>query len=327
VNREPEKPDAMQQGALASEPPAHRSLLTAHPNAATLLAEARERIDALLGAWSERVRTIVPGRTGEALAYAINTPGKRVRAALLMAAYRSVGGISPAVAAVAAAVETVHTYSLVHDDLPCMDDDNLRRGRPTLHRAFDVPTATRVGFLLVPVAALVLAQSTRDLLLPPATLGRMASELFEAGGIEGMVGGQWLDLEAEGKTLDLDGLMAVHRGKTGALIRASCILGGMAAEAPPAVIAALAGYGQEVGLAFQIADDVLDVTGTSERLGKTAGKDAALAKSTYVTVLGIERARAEAAALASHAVRYLEEAGLPSGSLGALAQYIVNRES
>lgn len=292
-----------------------------------ILLEARDRVDALLAAWSERIQTIVPGRTGEALAYALNTPGKRVRAALVISAYRAVGGVSPAIAAVAAAVETVHTYSLVHDDLPCMDDDALRRGRPTTHRAYDVPTATRVGFLLVPVAGLVLAQAARDLLLPGPALGRMAVELFESGGIRGMVGGQWLDLEAERKQLDLEGLIAVHRGKTGALIRAACVLGALAAEAPTPVVDALAAYGQEIGLAFQIADDVLDVTATSDQLGKTAGRDAALEKSTYVSVLGVERARAEAATLATQAVRHLEQAGVPAGPLGALAHYIVARES
>jgi geranylgeranyl pyrophosphate synthase len=291
------------------------------------LVEARERVDALLGAWSERIQTIVPGRTGEALGYALSTPGKRVRAALVIAAYRAGGGVSPAIAAVAAAVETVHTYSLVHDDLPCMDDDDLRRGRPTTHRAYDVPTATRVGFLLVPVAALVLAQAARDLLLPPATLGRMARELFESGGIRGMVGGQWLDLEAERKQLDLAGLIAVHRGKTGALIRAACVLGATAAETPEPMAAALAGYGHEIGLAFQIADDVLDVTATSDQLGKTAGRDAALAKSTYVSLLGVERARAEAATHAADAVRHLQQAEVPTGPLAALAQYIVARDS
>ncbi len=297
------------------------------PDVAQLLSEARERVDGLLEAWSEKVQTIVPGRTGEALGYSLNTPGKRVRAALVLAAYRSAGGLSPAIAAVAAAVETVHTYSLVHDDLPCMDDDDLRRGRPTTHRAYDVPTATRVGFLLVPVAALVLTQAARDLVLPSQTLGRMARELFESGGIEGMVGGQWLDLEAAHQSLDHDGLIAVHRGKTGALSRAACMLGGMAAEAPPAALDALAHYGHEIGLAFQIADDVLDVTATSAQLGKTAGRDAALAKSTYVSVLGVDRARSEAAALASHAIRHLEQAGVPSAALGALAHYIVTRES
>jgi geranylgeranyl pyrophosphate synthase len=292
-----------------------------------LLAEARVRTDAILARWADRLRAEVGGRDGEALDYALRTPGKRVRAALLMAAYRAVGGESPAIDGVAAAVETVHTYSLVHDDLPCMDDDDLRRGRPTTHRRFDVPTATRVGFLLVPVAARVLAEAAADLRLPPATLGRMARELFVAGGIEGMVGGQWLDLEAERRSLTLGELVEVHRGKTGALIRAACGLGGMAAQARPAEVAALTAYGEDIGLAFQIADDVLDATATSEELGKTAGRDAALAKSTYVSLMGVEAARTEAERLSRHAVAQLEGAGVPSGALGALAGYIVTRSS
>jgi farnesyl diphosphate synthase len=155
----------------------------------------------------------------------------------------------------------------------------------------------------------------------------MAAELFEAGGIHGMVGGQWLDLEAEGRTLSLQELVAVHRGKTGALIRAACRLGGMAARAGAAELAALTAYGEDVGLAFQIADDVLDATGTSEELGKPAGRDAELAKSTYVALLGIERARQEAQRLAHRAVVHLDAAGVSSDALGALAGYIVNRTS
>ena len=300
---------------------------TAAVSALGLLAEARQRTDAILGRWAEQLRGEVGGRDGEALDYALRTPGKRVRAALLMAAYRAVGGDSPAIDGVAAAVETVHTYSLVHDDLPCMDDDDLRRGRPTTHRRFDVPTATRVGFLLVPVAARVLAAAAADLGLPPATLGRMAGELFEAGGIEGMVGGQWLDLEAERRALALPELIEVHRGKTGALIRAACTLGGIAGEGGPAEVAALTAYGEEVGLAFQIADDVLDATGTSEALGKTAGRDAALAKSTYVSLMGVDAAREEADRLARRAVAHLDAAGVPNGALGGLAGYIVTRSS
>jgi geranylgeranyl pyrophosphate synthase len=295
--------------------------------ATDLLAEARDLTDRILERWAGRLREEVPGRDGEALAYALATPGKRVRPALLLASYRAVGGRSVAVAEVAAAVETVHTYSLVHDDLPCMDDDDLRRGRPTTHVAFDVPTATRAGYLLVPVAARVLASAAEALALPPAALGRMAVELFRSGGIQGMVGGQWLDLEAEGRTLALDDLIAVHRGKTGALIRASCTLGAIAGEAGPDEVAALTDYGEDIGLAFQIADDVLDATGTSEELGKTAGRDAQLAKSTYVSVMGVEAARAEAERLARQAVGHLEAAGVPSGALGALARYIVTRNS
>ena len=296
-------------------------------SATDLLSEARDLTDRILDRWAGRLRGEVPGRDGEALAYALATPGKRVRAALLLASYRAVGGESEAVAEVAAAVETVHTYSLVHDDLPCMDDDALRRGRPTTHVAFDVPTATRAGYLLVPVAARVLAAAADALGLPQAALGRMAAELFRAGGIQGMVGGQWLDLEAEGRTLALADLIAVHRGKTGALIRASCTLGAIAAEAGPIEVAALTEYGEDIGLAFQIADDVLDATGTSEELGKTAGRDAQLAKSTYVSVMGVEAARAEAERLARHAVGHLEGAGVPSGALGALAGYIASRNS
>jgi farnesyl diphosphate synthase len=292
-----------------------------------LLREARKQTDGLLNGWAERLEQEVGGREGQALAYALRTPGKRVRAALLLAAYRAVGGASPAIGGVAAAVETVHTYSLVHDDLPCMDNDDLRRGRPTTHRAFDVATATLAGYLLVPVAARILATSATQLCLPIQILGQMAEELFDAGGIEGMVGGQWLDLEAERRRLPLADLIEVHRGKTGALIRASCTLGGMAAQAPAGRLEALTAYGEDVGLAFQIADDVLDATGTSEELGKPAGRDAQLAKSTYVGLLGIEGARAEAQRLVHRAVAHLERARVPAGALGALAGYIASRTS
>jgi geranylgeranyl diphosphate synthase, type II len=295
--------------------------------ATDLLIEAREALDLLLGDWADRLQREIGGRQGQALAYALRTPGKRVRAALLLAAYRSLGGNSPGIAGVAAAVETVHAYSLVHDDLPCMDDDDLRRGRPTTHRAFDVPTATRVGFLLVPVAARLLAVATRELGLPSAVLGRMAGELFQAGGIEGMVGGQWRDLEAERQALQLPDLIGVHRGKTGALIRAACTLGGLAAEASEVQLQALTAYGEDIGLAFQIADDILDATGTIEELGKPAGRDVELEKSTYVVLLGIEGARAEAQRLAQSAVAHLDQAGVSSATLGALAGYIVSRTS
>ena len=295
--------------------------------AAILLAEARERVDVLLGAWAERLQSLIPGREGDALAYALLSPGKRVRAALVIASYRAVGGLSPAIAAVAAAVETVHAYSLVHDDLPCMDDDDLRRGRLTVHRQYDVATATRVGYQLVPVAAQVLAQAAADLAVGPAVLGRMAVTLFQAGGIEGMVGGQWLDLEAEQRALNLSELVAVHRGKTGALISASCALGALAAECGPAKVAALADFGADIGLAFQVADDILDVTSTSAELGKTAGRDIALQKSTYVKLLGVHGAIREAERLATRAVHHLDANGVPSASLATLARYIVTRSS
>lgn len=292
-----------------------------------LLSEARSLTDARLEAIAGQLKGKVPADLADAFAYALASPGKRVRPALVLAAYRAAGGSSPAVAGVGTAVEIVHTYSLVHDDLPCMDDDDLRRGRPTVHRRFGVRAATRAGFLLVPVAAQVLAEAASALELSPAVLGHLAVELFTAGGIEGMVGGQWLDLEAEQRVLDLPELIAVHRGKTGALIRASCVLGALACRAGEPSIKALEAFGADIGLAFQIADDVLDATGTSHQLGKTAGRDAALNKSTYVRLLGVEGARAEAERLAARAVRHLDDAGLPSDALAALAHYIVTRNS
>lgn len=295
--------------------------------AEALLAEARARMDARLGEWAATLRRELPVPVGEAAAYALLSPGKRVRAALVIAAYRSVGGRSDGIAGVAAAVETVHAYSLVHDDLPCMDDDDLRRGRPTTHKAFDVPTATRAGYILVPVAARILAAAAAELGLDAPTLGRMARELFAAGGVEGMVGGQWADLEAEQQDLDIAGLTRVHHGKTGALIRAACALGGIAAGADADAVEGLRRFGLDIGLAFQVADDVLDVTATSAELGKTAGKDAARAKSTFVRLLGVPGARAEARDLARRAVDHLVFAEVPSGSLKALGQYIVERSS
>lgn len=294
--------------------------------AEALLAEARTAVDARLDAWATRLAAEVGGTRGEALAYALRSPGKRVRAALVLAAYRSVGGTGAGIIEIATAVEVVHAYSLVHDDLPCMDDDALRRGRPTTHVAFDVATATRAGWVMVPVAARVLNEGARQLQLPPSALKAMASELFIASGPEGMVGGQWLDLEAERRELDLGGLIQVHRGKTGALIQASCALGGIAAQATEAQVEALREFGGDAGLAFQVADDVLDVTGTSEGLGKTAGKDAASAKSTYVRLLGVDGARAEADRLAAAAIASLERGAVPAGALGALARYIVERD-
>jgi geranylgeranyl diphosphate synthase type II len=264
---------------------------------------------------------------GEALAYALRSPGKRVRPALVLAAYRAAGGTSSAIVGVATAVEIVHTYSLIHDDLPCMDNDDLRRGRATTHRVFDVAIATRVGYLLVPVAAEELACAGKALGLDAIGIGRLAAALFEAGGIRGMVGGQWLDLEAEGRTLDLPELMSVHRGKTGALIRAAVVMGGLAAGASDSILRAFGRFGDEVGLAFQVADDVLDATATSEALGKTAGRDAELAKSTYVGLLGVTGAREAAAAHESLGLRALEESGVPLESLATLARYIVTRAS
>jgi farnesyl diphosphate synthase/geranylgeranyl diphosphate synthase type II len=297
------------------------------PSAEALLAEARALTDARLAACAERLRAVPGGRQGEALAYALGTSGKRVRPALLFACYRAAGGTSPAIAGIAAAVEIVHTYSLVHDDLPCMDNDAQRRGRPTTHIRFDVPTATRAGFILVPVAVEELVDAAAELAIPLPTLGRMGEILLEASGIRGMVGGQWLDLEAEGQALGLEELVEIHRRKTGALIEAACALGAVAAGAADPLLGALTEFGREIGLAFQIADDLLDATATSEELGKTAGRDATLEKATYVSVLGLEAARQQALHHADLACAALRIGGVASGTLETLAGYIVQRRS
>ena len=281
------------------------------------LADARSRVDTVLAS-----ATI----GDEVVRYSLLGEGKRLRPTLVFAAHEALNGSSSAgVAELAAAVEVVHAYSLVHDDLPCMDNDDLRRGRPTAHRAFDVPRATRAGYDMVALAARVLARGLATLELSTERRREIALELFRAAGAGGMIGGQTLDLEAEAKALPVEALAEVHRRKTGALIAASCVIGGLAANGTRGHVEALRAYGEAIGLAFQIADDVLDATATSDQLGKTAGKDAAHAKATFVTLLGVGAARAEAERLAAKAVDQLRQAGLVSPILVELAHYIVTR--
>lgn len=296
-------------------------------SAESILSEARSVTDARLAQRAAKLREDPGGRDGEALAYALEAPGKRVRPALVLASYRAAGGHHPGIAGVAAAVEIVHTYSLVHDDLPCMDDDAQRRGRPTLHVRFDVATATRAGYLLVPVAVQELVRGLGELGLSPEQVGPMADRMLEASGLRGMVAGQWLDLMAEGTPVSRDGLVDMHRRKTGALIEAACLMGAMAAGATERVIDTLGEYGREVGIAFQIADDLLDATATTEELGKTAGRDVTLAKATYVSLLGIDAARDAAHQHGAAARRILQEGGIGSPALETLAGYIVERRS
>jgi geranylgeranyl pyrophosphate synthase len=284
---------------------------------ARYLAEARSRVDKVLAA----------ATTGdEVVRYSLLGEGKRLRPTLVFAAHEALNGSSSAgVAELAAAVEVVHAYSLVHDDLPCMDNDDLRRGRPTAHRAFDVPRATRAGYDMVALAAKVMEHGLSMLTIPDARRREIALELFRAAGAGGMIGGQALDLEAEAKSLPMEALTEVHRRKTGALIAAACVIGGLSADGTASHVEALRAYGDAIGLAFQIADDVLDATATSDQLGKTAGKDAAHAKATFVTLLGVGAARAEAERLSAQAVDHLRDAGLVSPILVELAHYIVTR--
>lgn len=266
------------------------------------------------------------GPVADSIRYALQGEGKRLRAVLVMAAHRAAGG-SLDVAGLAAAVEVVHAYSLVHDDLPCMDDDDMRRGRPTVHKVFGVPAATAAGMAMVPLAARAAMDSSIDIGLTPAQGGEVVRVLMRASGASGMIGGQLLDLEGEGSELDLAQLERIHRCKTGALIEAAMTIGGVAAGASPALLQAFAAYGAAVGLAFQIADDVLDITATTDQLGKTAGKDVAFKKSTYPALLGIAGAKARAEALVQDACKGLQEHGALTPELEFLARFIVARRS
>lgn len=264
--------------------------------------------------------------TAEAIRYALLGEGKRLRAILLLEAYRACGGTGDALD-LAASVEVVHAYSLVHDDLPCMDDDDVRRGRPTVHRVYGVPIATAAGLAMVPLAARSAWHAAKAMGLSDVIAGDIVRDLMDASGAGGMIGGQLLDLEAEGVHLTLDALERVHRLKTGALIMASVSLGARAAEASDSRRLALSRYGASIGLAFQIADDVLDVTATTDQLGKTAGRDLDLNKSTYPALLGVEGAIERAVALVEDGCEALEAEGLLTPTLEQLARYIVERRS
>jgi geranylgeranyl pyrophosphate synthase len=294
------------------------------------LAHWRKSIDAELAAVAAEESGTpnggLPPRLREAIHYALTGPGKRLRGLLLMASFDALRGSGDA-SRLAAAVEVVHAYSLVHDDLPCMDNDSMRRGRPTTHRAFDVATATVAGVAMVPLAVSLTLRGAQSLGLGDDAARRLVALLMDASGAAGMVGGQLMDLDGERRDLSMPELEAIHRGKTGALISAAFAMGGIAARGSDAAVEALTTVGDELGLAFQIADDVLDATGSSESLGKTAGIDAALAKSTYVSLLGVESARRRGEALVADAMARLEAAGLRTPVLESLAHFVSARRS
>lgn len=295
----------------------------ATPNAdvLALLSEAVRLADAALERWLPPADE-APARLHEAMRYSVFAGGKRLRPALVLAAARAVGGhFDERLGAAMAAVEVLHTYTLVHDDLPAMDDDDVRRGRPTCHKAFDEATAILTGDALQTLAF----ESV-------AVIGAEAvSVLARASGSRGVVGGQQDDLDAEGQPIDGSPatrarLERIHRGKTAALIRASCELGAIAANAPVAARAALRAYGEAIGLAFQVADDVLDATASAAALGKTPGKDAAQGKLTYVAVHGLDAARREAERLEQEALAALAPLGAQAGALRALGRFVVQRD-
>ena len=266
-------------------------------------------------------------RLHEAMRYAVLGGGKRVRPLLVHAAGELTGAPPAALARAGCAVELIHAYSLVHDDLPCMDDDVLRRGKPTVHVAYGEALAMLTGDALQALAFRAVAEAAAHG-VPAAAVVAMAGELADAAGSIGMAGGQAIDLAAVGSAMDRAALEDMHRRKTGAMLRASVRLGAWCGGRPDAAAsAALDDYCAAVGLAFQVVDDVLDVEADSATLGKTAGKDAAHDKPTFVSLLGLAGARALAADLRARAHRALEGFGTRAGRLAELADLIVDRRS
>lgn len=266
----------------------------------------------------------VPASLIEAIDYAVTGEGKRIRPILVYrAAAALANGDQPALDHAALALELVHTYSLIHDDLPAMDNDDLRRGRPTLHRAFNEATAILVGDGLQVQA---FSMITRAPGLTTEQRVSMIDLLAEASGFNGMVGGQYRDMEATGTALDIDDLRAMHAMKTGALIRAAVGLGGIAAGGSAEQLQALDTYGQHIGLAFQVVDDILDVESDSATLGKTGGKDEAAHKATYVSLLGLDGARREASRLLKSSLEAIHDLGPNAEPLREVARFIVDRK-
>lgn len=296
-------------------------------NADELLERERRRIDGWLAGVAERDVPRFGGTLAAPLRYAISGGGKRLRGTLAALSFRALGGSGEqGIDDVACAIELVHTYSLVHDDLPCMDDDDLRRGRPTLHRVVGAPTAMAAGAALVPLAFRILVRGAGVLGLRDAEVAAMVRTLARAMGGGGMVGGQWLDLEAEHRSLDLAALAHVHEAKTGALFAAAMALGARAARAGQAEVAACEAYGAALGLAFQVVDDVLDETAETTVLGKTAGKDRRQEKATYPRLLGLDGARARARRAVEEGIAGLRAAGITSVELEAAGHRVLARD-
>lgn len=298
-----------------------------HQHFSDWLTEHAKRVEDVLDA-EMPAQDDEPTRLHCAMRDAVLGGGKRVRAALVYAAgVASQGGgdsksIKASLDRAACAVELVHAYSLVHDDLPCMDDDVLRRGQPTLHVKYDEATAMLAGDALQPLAFELLAEMP----IAPALVVQAVSVLTRASGSQGMAGGQAIDLSSVGKTLTRDELQVMHSMKTGAMLEASVALGGIVAGASSAVRSALDTYAEAMGLAFQVVDDILDVTADTQVLGKTAGKDAQEDKPTYVSLMGLDGAREFAQALHQDALTAIAPLGAQANRLVELADFIVQRD-
>jgi farnesyl diphosphate synthase len=288
------------------------------------LAQAAQLTDVAL----DRLLVVPPGleaRVYEAMRYAALAPGKRMRPFLVLAGARLFGVARRCALQVAAAIEMVHAYSLVHDDLPAMDNSDLRRGRPTCHKEFDDATAVLAGDGLLTAAFGVLADP--DTHGDPAVRCELVGALAAGAGAAGMVGGQMIDLIAERQSLDIGAITRLQRMKTGALIAFSCEAGAILAKAPNELRSALRGYAHDLGLAFQIADDLLDVEGSEAETGKPVGADAAAGKATFVSILGVARARAQAELLVAQAVAHLDLFEQRAELLREAARFVITRRT
>jgi geranylgeranyl diphosphate synthase, type II len=282
-----------------------------------------------VNAWLECLvpsEAVEPQQLHRAMRYSLLAGGKRLRPALVLASGEAFGAGADDLMPAACAIEMIHTYSLIHDDLPAMDNDDLRRGRPTCHKAFSEAVAILAGDALLTQAFRVLAADApqRD----PAKQVRVIREIATAAGsVDGMIGGQMADIQYEGKRVDAKTLEYIHRSKTGALITAPVVVGGIISGASEDELDRLRGFGERIGLAFQIADDILDVTSTSEQLGKTPGKDLAARKATYPSVHGIEASEARARELVDEAIDIISSLGPSTSVLAEIARFIIARTS
>jgi farnesyl diphosphate synthase len=280
-------------------------------------------VESALAAW---VPADAPAGLGDAMRYGVLDGGKRLRPLLVLAAAEATAGAREPALRAACAVELIHAYSLIHDDMPCMDNDVLRRGKPTVHVKFGEARAMLAGDAMQALAFEVLTPDGDA--VPPQLQARLCALLARAAGMDGMAGGQAIDLASVGKPLSEQALSDMHRRKTGALLKASVMMGAACGSAGEVAHAALADYGSAIGLAFQVVDDILDVTQASATLGKTAGKDLQYNKPTYVSVLGLAAARAHAQALRMRAHDALGRSGLADCTLLAtLADKVVDRDS
>jgi geranylgeranyl diphosphate synthase, type II len=295
-----------------------------NPDGLSLYLEEQRRIVEKALARAVPATSVRPGTIHQAMRHSLLAGGKRLRPILTLAAAETCGVKDPAgILPAACAVELIHTYSLVHDDLPCMDDDDLRRGRPTSHKVFGEGVAVLAGDALLTRAFGLIAE------IKPAKhypLSLLLEETASAAGSLQLIAGQVADLEAEGKKLSIADVRFIHERKTAAMVVLSLRLGAMSANATPTQLKALTEFGQALGLAFQILDDILDVTATSEQLGKSAGKDLKASKATYPAVIGLEASRREAGKQTRAALRALDPLGARGSRLRAIGEYLLRRE-